>query len=267
MKKPVITFENVTKHYHLYHHLTGGIKNFLFNLPKNIKSMNSNYEALKDISFEVYAGETFGIIGRNGAGKSTALGLMAGVMKPSSGTVTVKGRVSPLLSLGGGFHPDLTGRENIVLNGVLMGLTKAEVLRKMEEIIDFSELGRFIEQPIRTYSSGMYARLGFSVVAHLDPEILLIDEVLAVGDMDFQEKCLKKMLGFKERGVTMVLVTHSMGNVTGICDRAMWIEDHRVRMMGGPEEVTGGYTNYKRMKGPLRRKIIDYQKVRKTKNG
>ncbi len=229
--------------------------------------MNSKFEALRDISFEVYEGETFGIIGRNGAGKSTTLALMAGVIKPSFGTVTVKGRVSPLLALGGGFHPDLTGRENIILNGVLMGLTKGEVSGKMEEIVEFSELGRFIEQPIRTYSSGMYARLGFSVVAHLDPEILIIDEVLAVGDMDFQKKSFEKMMEFKERGITMVLVTHSLDDVTGICDRAMWIEDHRVRMMGAPEEVTGGYANYKRIKGPLRHKIIDYNKIKKTRNG
>src|SRR5208337_1451359 len=175
-----IIFDHVNKSYPLYHHITGGLKRFLFNLPKAMNSLkNSRFEALRDISFHVDKGESFGIIGKNGAGKSTTLGLIAGVLKPSGGTIVVKGRVSPLLELGAGFNGELTGRENIVLNGVLMGLTRAEVLRKMEEIIEFSGLDDFIDQPLRTYSSGMMMRLGFSVVASLDPEILLIDEVLA----------------------------------------------------------------------------------------
>jgi lipopolysaccharide transport system ATP-binding protein len=186
MSELMIVFDRVSKSYPLYHHIIGGFKNFLFNLPKAVSSIkNSSFEALRNISFEVYKGETFGIIGRNGAGKSTTLGLIAGVLKPSKGKVIVKGRVSSLLELGAGFHPELTGRENIMLNGVLMGLTRAEVLKNMDVIIEFSELGEFIEQPIRVYSSGMLARLGFSVVSSLNPEILLIDEVLAVGDMQF----------------------------------------------------------------------------------
>ncbi len=194
MSEPVIIFDNVSKSYPLYHHITGGIKNFLFNLPKAVSSIkNSRYEVLRGIFFEVFKGETFAIIGRNGAGKSTILGLIAGVLIPSKGRVTVRGKISPLLELGGGFHPELTGRENIMLNGVLLGLTRLEVRKKMEEIIEFSELREFINQPIRTYSSGMLARLGFSVVSSLDPEILLIDEILAVGDMEFQKKCLVKI--------------------------------------------------------------------------
>lgn len=243
MNETVIVFDNVSKSYPLYHNITGGIKNFLFNLPKAVCSIkNSRFEALKDISFKVYKGETLGIIGRNGAGKSTILGLIASVLKPSKGRVIVKGRISPLLELGGGFHPELTGRENIMLNGVLLGLTRAEVSKKMDEIIGFSELGDFINQPIRTYSSGMFARLGFSVVAHLEPEILLIDEVLAVGDMEFQKKCLDKMLAFKKNGVTMVFVSHSMVAVEGICDRAMWIDDHIVKVMGTPKDVIAAYS-------------------------
>lgn len=242
MSDSVIIFDNVSKSYPLYYHITAGIKNFLFHLPKGISSLkNSRFEALRSISFEVYKGETFGIIGRNGAGKSTTLGLIAGVLKPSQGRVIVKGRTSPLLELGAGFHPDLTGRENIMLNGVLMGLTRAEVFRKMKEIIEFSELGEFIDQPIRVYSSGMITRLGFSVVAHLDPEILLIDEVLAVGDLNFQKKCLDKMASFKERGVTMVFVSHSMVDVERICDRVMWIESHTIKMVGEPKIVVAGY--------------------------
>lgn len=241
MREPVISFQNVSKSYPLYRHIRG-VKNFLFNLPKSIATVkNDRYEALCDINFEVYQGEKFGIIGRNGAGKSTTLGLMAGVLKPDRGIVTVRGRISPLLALGAGFHPELTGRENVVLNGVLMGLTRREVLGKMEEIIEFSELGEFVDRPIRVYSSGMLARLGFSVVAHLDPEILLIDEVLGVGDIRFQQKCLNKMMGFRESGVTMVLVTHSVASVVNICDRAMWIDNHVVRKIGDPMEVVEEY--------------------------
>nr|WP_305082362.1 ABC transporter ATP-binding protein [Oculatella sp. LEGE 06141] len=202
---------------------------------------SQRFEALRDISFDVYRGEKFGIIGRNGAGKSTTLGLIAGVLRPNEGRVVVRGRISPLLALGAGFNPELSGRENIVLNGILMGLTRREVLSKLDEIIDFSELGDFINHPIRIYSSGMLARLGFSVVAHLDPEILLIDEVLGVGDIKFQQKCLDKMMAFKESGITMVLVSHSISSVISICDRAMWIEDHTVKMVGHPYEIAAQY--------------------------
>jgi lipopolysaccharide transport system ATP-binding protein len=166
---------------------------------------------------------------------------MAGVLKPSAGKVIVNGRISPLLELGAGFHPELTGRENITLNGVLLGLTKAEVMGKMEEIINFSELNDFIDQPIRVYSTGMLARLGFSVIACLDPEILLIDEILAVGDVEFQKKCLAKMMNFKEREVTMIFVSHSMADVVRICDRVLWIEKHGVKMIGNPQEVVSLY--------------------------
>lgn len=229
MSEPLIIFDNISKSYPLYHHITGGIKNFLFHFPKAINQMKGlRFEALKDLSFDVCKGETFGIIGRNGAGKSTILGLIAGVLKPSNGNIVIKGRISPLLEIGAGFHPELTGRENIMLNGVLLGLTRKEVLKKMVEIIEFSELGNFIDQPIRVYSNGMLARLGFSVVAHLDPQILLIDEILAVGDMEFQKKCMDKMMGFKRSGVTMVFVSHSMEDVKGICDRVMWIEEHKI---------------------------------------
>jgi lipopolysaccharide transport system ATP-binding protein len=232
MKESVISFYNVSKSYPLYGHIRG-IKNFLFNFPRSLTSMkDESYEALRDISFEIYEGENFGIIGNNGAGKSTTLGLIAGVLAPNRGRVIVRRRVSPLLALGAGFHTELTGRENVELNGVLMGLTRREIRRKMEEIIDFAELGEFVDRPVRVYSSGMLARLGFAVVAHLDPEILLIDEVLGVGD-----------IRFKESGVTMVLVTHSVASVMNICDRAMWIEDHQIRMMGDPEEVVEAYCN------------------------
>lgn len=242
MKEPVITFKNVSKSYLLYHHVTVGIKNLLLHLPKAVNSVrNLRFEALHDISFEVYKGETFGIIGNNGAGKSTILGLIAGVLKPSKGSITVKGKISPLLELGGGFHPELNGKENILMNGVLLGLTKHKVLQKMDEIIQFSEIGDFINQPIRTYSSGMLARLGFSIIAYLDPETLLIDEGLAVGDIEFQKKCLNKAMEFKKSGVTIVFVSHSINLIKKICDRVMWIESHRIKMIGDPDVILKGY--------------------------
>lgn len=241
MKEPVICFEQVTKAYPFYKDIRG-VKNLLFRFGRNLNSVNNlRFEALKDISFDVYRGESFGIFGRNGAGKSTTLGLIAGVLRPTSGRVTVRGRISPLLALGAGSHPDLTGRENIMLNGILMGLTRREVMAKMEEIIEFTELGEFIDRPLRIYSSGMMARLGFAVVAHLDPEIMLIDEVLGVGDIKFQKKCTEKMTGFRSRGVTMVLVSHSINSITKICDRAMWIDNHVVRMIGSPAEIAEAY--------------------------
>jgi lipopolysaccharide transport system ATP-binding protein len=236
--KPLISFAGVSKTYPLYHHITGGLKNFIFHLPKGIGLLKTTkYEVLRDVSFEVFRGETFGIIGKNGAGKSTILGLIAGVLKPNQGTITVKGRISPLLELGAGFHLELTGRENIMLKGVLIGLRRSEVSAKMEEIIAFSELGDFIDQPVRIYSSGMLARLGFSIVASLDPEILLIDEILAVGDSGFQKKCLNRMAEFKRNGVTMIFVSHSMENIEEICDRVMWIGDRTTKLIAEPNKV------------------------------
>jgi lipopolysaccharide transport system ATP-binding protein len=196
---------------------------------------------LREISFQITKGECVGFIGRNGVGKSTLLGLIAGVLKPDSGKIVVKGRVSPLLELGAGFHPDLTGRENIILNGVLLGMTKAEVKAKLDFIVEFSGLKDFIDQPIRTYSSGMVARLAFSVIAHLDPEILLIDEVLAVGDVEFQKKSFQKILEFKEKGITIVLVSHSLDSIVKVCERAIWLENGGIKMDGEAKEVVSAY--------------------------
>jgi lipopolysaccharide transport system ATP-binding protein len=239
---PPIVFDKVCKNYPLYHHFTGGIKNFIINMPAALKALRkTRFEALQDLSFEVRAGETLGIIGGNGAGKSTILGLVAGVLKASCGVISVTGRVSPLLELGAGFHRDLTGRENIILNGILLGLTRTEVMAKINAIIEFSELGEFIDQPVRIYSNGMLARLGFSVVAQLEPEILVIDEVLAVGDEEFQKKCINKMKEFKKKGVTMLFVSHSMSSVEMICDRVLWIENKTIRMSGVPREVVLKY--------------------------
>jgi lipopolysaccharide transport system ATP-binding protein len=196
---------------------------------------------LNDISFEIRQGESVGLIGSNGSGKSTTLALMAGVLTAQAGTVEVRGRVCPLLELGAGFHPELTGRENIFLNGVLLGLTRREVRSKLEQIVAFSELEPFLDQPVRTYSSGMLARLGFSVAVHLVPEILLIDEILAVGDLRFQVKCREKLEEFKKQGVSIILVSHSLGDVRNFCERAIWLKDGKIAADGEPGSVIRRY--------------------------
>lgn len=240
-----VRFENVYKEYPFYQHITAGFKSFLFNLPKNISSFKKNkFIALKDVSFEVRKGETFGIVGRNGSGKSTILGLIAGVIKQDKGEIFTNGKISSLLELGAGFHPELSGIENIILNGIIMGNTRQEMLEKMKEIIDFSELGDFIYQPLRTYSSGMYIRLGFSVAVHTNPDILLIDEALAVGDLSFQEKCFKRIREFKESGATIILVSHDMGMIANLCDRAVWIDTGKIMESGEPERVITSYLEY-----------------------
>jgi len=238
----VIRFSEVTKSYPCYNNVTGGIKTFLFNLGQSIRDLRRRSVALEGLSFDIHRGEAFGLIGANGAGKSTSLGLIAGVLFPDKGTVEVHGRVSPLLQLGAGFHPELTGRENILLNGVLLGLNIEQVRERQDEIIEFSTLGHFIDQPVRTYSSGMYAKLGFSVVANLNPEILLIDEILSVGDLAFTQRCMDCMARFRsDPMVTMVLVSHALSDVARICDRAAWIENHHLRMIGPAAEVTDAY--------------------------
>lgn len=237
-----VVFEDVYKSYPSYDKVSGGIKNFLFHLPKALDELIKRRTVLQDLSFEIRKGETFGFIGRNGAGKSTTLGLIAQVLKPEKGRITVKGRVSPLLQLGAGFHPELSGRENIRLNGVLLGLTLEEIKRKEEEIIDFSELADFIHQPVRTYSSGMTARLGFSVIAMLNPEILIVDEVLAVGDIAFSKKCEKKFTEFSDNpDVTIIMVSHVLNSVKNLCDRAAWIDKGRLKAIGAATDVVKWY--------------------------
>jgi len=198
--------------------------------------------ALKNVSFSVKKGETLGIIGRNGSGKSTTLKLIAGVMSPTEGKITVRGRVSPLIELGAGFHPELTGRENVYLNGSILGMKRAEIDKKFKSIVNFSELQEFIDSPVKRYSSGMYMRLGFSIAVHVDPEILLVDEVFAVGDIAFQEKCLKKMQELKNKGVTIVFVSHSMEAIRQHCDRAFLLEDGKIIKIGNTEQVIYEYT-------------------------
>lgn len=242
MMMPVIEFCNVTKEYPLYHHIGSGIKDLLFHPRRAISLLKGRkYLSIEDISFQVNKGESVALIGRNGAGKSTSLGLVAGVLKPSKGEVKVKGRVASMLELGGGFHPELTGRENIKLNATLLGLRRKEVNKRLEDIIAFSELGDFIDEPIRVYSSGMLAKLGFSVISQVDPDVLIIDEVLAVGDITFQRKCMKTINDFKARGVTILFVSHNMEDVKKICDKVIWVENHRLKAMGDADPIVEQY--------------------------
>lgn len=241
MSNVAVSFENVTKEYRQTKIFEQGIKGFLFNLHKHIQTKATSFKALNHVSFEINRGEFIALIGRNGAGKSTALGLIAGVLHPTTGNVCVNGRIAPLLELGAGFHSDLTGRENILVNGVLLGLTRKEVRAKTDEIIEFSGLGDFIDQPMRTYSSGMYMRLGFSVAVSIDPDILLVDEVLAVGDEPFQKQCMDKMTEFKSRGTTIILVTHSLMAAEKLCDRAILLHHGEVASSGVPQDVYDYY--------------------------
>lgn len=200
-----------------------------------------SFWALQNINLKIKKGETVGIIGPNGAGKSTLLKLMAGVTQPTKGKITINGRIAPLIELGAGFHPELTGRENIFLNGIILGLSKKEVTDKFSEIVDFAELWDFIDQPIKHYSSGMYLRLAFSVAVHTKPEVLLIDEILAVGDESFRKKCFKRMEEFKKAGVTIILVSHALGQIQEFCSRAIYLNEHRVIADGEVKEVTEKY--------------------------
>jgi ABC-type polysaccharide/polyol phosphate transport system ATPase subunit len=199
------------------------------------------FPALRGVSFSVPAGRTYAIIGRNGSGKSTALKLVAGITKPTTGVVKVQGRISALIELGAGFHPEISGRENVFINGIMLGLSKREIGRRFDEIVEFAELKDFIDAPVKTYSSGMYMRLGFAVAIHVDPDVLLVDEVLAVGDAGFTHKCLDKFGEFKRRGKTILLVTHSLDLVERFCDEALWLDSGRVRGSGDPRRVVGAY--------------------------
>src|SRR5258707_9812278 len=199
------------------------------------------FPALKNVSFKVARGSTFGVMGRNGSGKSTALKLVAGITKPTSGTVRVDGRISALIELGAGFHPEISGRENVFINGIMLGLTKREIAQRFDEIVDFAELREFIDAPVKTYSSGMYMRLGFAVAINVNPDVLLVDEVLTVGDEGFTHKCLDKFGELRRRGRTILLVTHSLDLVTRFCDEALWLDAGLARAQGDPKRVVDAY--------------------------
>jgi len=202
---------------------------------------DETFAAVSNVSFRVKSGATYGIIGRNGSGKSTMLKLVAGITKPTEGTIDVQGRISALIELGAGFHPEISGRENVFINGIMLGLSKREVARRFDEIVEFAELQDFIDAPVKTYSSGMYMRLGFAVAINVDPDVLLIDEVLAVGDESFTHKCLDKFAEFRKRGKTVLLVTHSLNLVEKFCDEVLWLDAGRIRGEGDPRRVVSAY--------------------------
>lgn len=235
-----IEFSNVSKRFQLQEGRT--LREFVPALLRG-RAWSEPFYALRDVSFTMDRGESVALIGRNGSGKSTILKLIAGVTAPTKGEVRVAGRVSPLIELGAGFHPDLTGRENVHLNACLLGMSAREIAAEFESIVDFAELWEFIDTPVKRYSSGMYVRLAFAVAVHSSPEVLLVDEVLAVGDTFFQEKCLEKMRDFQSRGTTIVVVSHDLQLVQEFCERAIWLEHGRIVGEGAAAEVAQQYSH------------------------
>jgi ABC-type polysaccharide/polyol phosphate transport system ATPase subunit len=236
---PAIEIKELRKEFNLSH---SGINSLKTMLTWWRKRKVEQLQVLRGITFDVMPGECVAVVGRNGAGKSTLLSLLARVYKPTSGSVTVHGRVAPLLELGAGFHPDLTGVENIFFNGVILGLSRSAIQERLETIIDFSELRSHIDTPVRTYSSGMLARLGFSIAVNIDAEILLVDEVLAVGDLEFERKCYAKIDEIRARGATILFVSHHLDSIRRVADRCVWLKDGQISMTGSAEEVLAAYT-------------------------
>lgn len=234
----VIQVTDVTKSFKVYQDKGKTLKEKLLMSGRN---RYQKREVLKGISFQVKKGEAVGIVGKNGCGKSTVLKLLTKIIYPDSGCIQIKGKVSSLLELGAGFHPDMSGRENIYLNASVFGMTKKEIAQKADEIIRFSELEEFIDSPVRTYSSGMYMRLAFSVAINVEAQVLLIDEILGVGDVSFQKKCFKKLTEIKKAGATIILVSHSLEQIEKICDRSIWILDGRIQDDGDPVVVNARY--------------------------
>jgi len=245
MTAPVIKLTNVCKSYRLYKQRPFLAREFFRMLLQRPSAVDVHH-ALTDVSFEVMPGESVGVLGRNGAGKSTLLSLVAKTSYPTSGTVEVNGTIGPLLELGAGFHPDLSGHENVFLNAAILGLTRSEIEDRFDAIADFAEIGEFMDAPLHCYSTGMRARLGFAVIAQVDPDIVLIDEILAVGDAQFQAKCNKTISGFKEAGKNLFLVSHNMSDISRLCERAIWLERGRVAGAGPTDEVISNYMEYTR---------------------
>ncbi len=258
--EPIIEIKGISKKYNILHHrgryialrdiLTNAIKHpvdFIASKARQIsgKQTKEEFWALKDLSLTIEKGEAVGLIGPNGAGKSTLLKILTGITPPSEGEITLRGRVASLLEVGTGFHPELSGRDNIFLNGAILGMTKKEILRKFDEIVAFAGIEKFLDTPVKHYSSGMYVRLAFSVAAHLEPDILLVDEVLAVGDAEFQKKCLGKMDEVtKSAGRTIILVSHNMGAIQRLCKKTVFIKEGKVAMVGETRKVIDYYLNY-----------------------
>lgn len=250
---PVVEFENVSKRFSVTagtpRSVLDGVIRIFSRQEREFVPSDSDLWALRDLSFQIMPGQCLGLIGRNGSGKSTALKLVARILRPTKGRITVRGRVSALLELGAGFHLDLTGRENIFLNAAVLGLSRTDVEDCFDSIVDFSELGDFIDMPVKHYSSGMFMRLGFSIAVHVTPDILIVDEILAVGDQAFQKKCLQRITALQESGTTIIIVSHNARTVRDICTHLVWLDQGRVRAMGEMEKVLPEYVaHYEREK-------------------
>lgn len=242
MKQNIIELKNVTMKYNLAQEKVDNIKEYFIKLVKG-QLLFQEFIALDNISVKISKGDVFGIVGLNGSGKSTMLKIIAGILQPSSGKVEVRGSVSPLIELGAGFDPDLTARENVYLNGLILGHPKSLMREKFADIIDFAELHQFVDVPVKNFSSGMYARLGFSVATIVRPDILIVDEILSVGDFRFQEKCEKRIEELMAGGTTVVMVTHDITQIKRLCNNAVWIEKGRIKMSGKSEDVCVSYEN------------------------
>ena len=235
----VLAVDHLVKSFRLHHERANTLKQLIAARGRN---KFEEFIAVNDVTFDVREGEVFGVIGQNGSGKSTLLKCMAGILQPNSGSVRVSRRMGALQELGAGFHPDLSGRENIMLNAAILGMGRKDIMLRFDDIVDFSGLSTFIEQPVKTYSSGMYVRLAFAVAINVDPQLLIIDEILAVGDAGFQRRCMEKFVEFRDQGRTVILVTHDMISVKNLCDRAVWLEHGKAVAEGDPGDLVGAYT-------------------------
>jgi ABC-2 type transport system ATP-binding protein len=233
-----IRVEHVSKKFRLYKERNQSLKSAIM---RGRTSVHEDFWALKDVNVDIQSGQTVGLIGDNGSGKSTLLKCMAKILYPDGGSITMNGRVAALLEVGSGFHPELSGRDNVYLNGSILGMARAEIEAKFDEIVDFSGVREFIDQPVKNYSSGMYVRLGFSVAIHVDPDILLVDEVLAVGDESFQAKCANKFREMRASGKTVVIVSHSLETLAKMCDTLVWLRHGDIEKSGKPVEVIAAY--------------------------
>ena len=238
MSQPAVEVRDLSKKFRMYRERNQSLKAALM---RGKRASFDQFWALQDVTFDIPQGSTYGLIGENGSGKSTLLKCIARILEPDRGEVHTHGRVAALLELGSGFHPELSGRENVFLNGSILGLSRKELDRKFDEIVDFAGIEAFIDQPVKNYSSGMYVRLGFAIAIHVDPEILLVDEVLAVGDAAFQEKCMDKFSDFRRAGKTVVIVSHAMGSLRSMCDRAVWLEHGKMIKEGKASAIVDNY--------------------------
>lgn len=237
-QQPAIIVEGVSKRFRLFHERNQTLKSAVM---RGRRVVADDFWALRDVSFEVPRGQTLGLIGRNGSGKSTLLKTLARIYQPDEGRVVLNGRVSSMLEVGSGFHPELSGRENIFLNGSILGLTRKQVTARFDEIVDFSGVEAYIDQPVKNYSSGMYVRLGFAVAVHTEPDILMVDEILSVGDGAFRKKSRQKFLEFTGQGRTVILVSHSLSQIRSMCQQTAWLHDGRLRALGPTDQVVEAY--------------------------